>query len=217
MTFDNSVLKALNDHLEDRSYIDGYTPSQSDVVVHEAVGKAPDANTFPHVARWFRHIGSFGESTALFPGDKKAVSSFAFVVRKEETVEEDEDDIDLFGSDNEEEDAEAARVREERLKEYAEKKKKKPGPIAKSSVTYDVKPWDDETDLAEMERLVRSIEMDGLMWGASKLVPVGFGIRKLRIICVIVDDKVSTDLLEETIKGFEDHVQSVDIEAFAKI
>merc|ERR1711962_1339605 len=59
--------------------------------------------------------------------------------------EEDDDEVDLFGSDDEEEDAEAARVREERLAAYAAKKSKKPGPIAKSSVLLDCKPWDDET------------------------------------------------------------------------
>nr|2MVM_A Chain A, Elongation factor 1-delta [Homo sapiens]2MVN_A Chain A, Elongation factor 1-delta [Homo sapiens] len=38
----------------------------------------------------------------------------------------EDDDIDLFGSDNEEEDKEAAQLREERLRQYAEKKAKKP-------------------------------------------------------------------------------------------
>ncbi|KAL6036616.1 hypothetical protein STEG23_033354 [Scotinomys teguina] len=52
--------------------------------------------------------------------------------------------------------------------------------------------------------------------GCSKLVPVGYGIRKLQIQCVVEDDKVGTDLLEEITK-FEEHVQSVDITAFSKI
>jgi translation elongation factor EF-1beta len=43
-----------------------------------------------------------------------------------------------------------------------------PALIAKSSILLDVKPWDDETDMAEMERLVRTIETDGLVWGACK-------------------------------------------------
>lgn len=43
-----------------------------------------------------------------------------------------------------------------------------PGVIAKSSVVLDVKPWDDETDMQEMEKQVRTIEMDGLLWGACK-------------------------------------------------
>uniref|UniRef100_A0A7I4Y0S0 Elongation factor 1-beta n=1 Tax=Haemonchus contortus TaxID=6289 RepID=A0A7I4Y0S0_HAECO len=143
---------------------------------------------------------------------------------KYEPVEEDkkneksaDEDFDLFGSDDEE-DAEKAKVVEERLKAYAEKKSKKPGPIAKSSVILDVKPWDDETDLKEMESLVRGIEMDGLVWGGAKNLPIGYGISKLQIICVIEDDKVSVDDLIDKITGdFESHVQSVDIVAFNKI
>ncbi|KFP30183.1 Elongation factor 1-delta, partial [Colius striatus] len=120
--------------------------------------------------------------------------------------EDDDDDIDLFGSDDEEEDQEAAKVREERLRQYAEKKAKKPGLIAKSSILLDVKPWDDETDMAKMEECVRSVQLDGLVWGAAKLVPVGYGIKKLQIQCVVEDDKVGTDILEEEITKFEDYV-----------
>merc|ERR1712189_170999 len=112
---------------------------------------------------------------------------------------------------------EEKRIKEERVKKYHEKKSKKPALIAKSSVLLDIKPWDDETDLKEMERLVRTIEMDGLVWGAAKLIPLAYGIKKLQILCVIEDDKVSTDELEEKITGFEDHVQSMDIAAFNKI
>lgn len=68
-----------------------------------------------------------------------------------------------------------------------------------------------------MEKIVRSITMDGLIWGASKLVPVGYGIKKLQIMCVVEDDKVSIDLLTENIQEHEDLVQSVDIAAFNKI
>lgn len=125
-------------------------------------------------------------------------------------------DVDLFGSD-EENDAEADKIREERLKAYAEKKSKKPALIAKSSIILEVKPWDDETDMKELEKGVRTIQMDGLIWGAAKLVPVGYGINKLQICCVIEDDKVSVDELQEKIQEDEDHVQSVDIAAFNKI
>jgi translation elongation factor EF-1beta len=43
-----------------------------------------------------------------------------------------------------------------------------PALIAKSSVVLDCKPWDDETDMKEMEKVVRGIEKDGLLWGACK-------------------------------------------------
>lgn len=59
--------------------------------------------------------------------------------------------------------------------------------------------------------------MDGLVWGAGKILPVAFGIKKLQICCVVEDDKVSTDALEESITGFEDLVQSIDVVAFNKV
>lgn len=128
-----------------------------------------------------------------------------------------DDDIDLFGSEDDDDTAEANRIREQRLAEYAAKKSKKPALVAKSSILLDVKPWDDETDMAKLEECVRSVAMDGLLWGQSKLVPVGYGIKKLQIGCVVEDDKVGTDLLEEAITAFEDFVQSVDVAAFNKI
>uniref|UniRef100_A0AAY5F585 Elongation factor 1-delta n=1 Tax=Electrophorus electricus TaxID=8005 RepID=A0AAY5F585_ELEEL len=135
---------------------------------------------------------------------------------KNEDEDQEEDDFDLFGSDDEV-DEEAERIKEQRLQEYAAKKAKKPALIAKSSILLDVKPWDDETDMAKLEECVRSVKVDGLLWGASKLVPVGYGIKKLQINCVVEDDKVGTDLLEEEITKFEDYVQSVDVAAFNKI
>ena len=59
-----------------------------------------------------------------------------------------------------------------------------------------MKPWDDETDMAKLEECVRSIQADGLVWGSSKLVPVGYGIKKFQIQCVVEDDKLGTDMLE---------------------
>jgi len=74
---------------------------------------------------------------------------------------------------------------------------------------------DDETDMVGLEAAVRGIEKDGLVWGASKLVPVGFGIKKLQINLVIEDDKIGLDDLQEEIQEFEDYVQSSDIVSFS--
>merc|ERR1711862_348756 len=130
---------------------------------------------------------------------------------------DDDDDVDLFGSDEEEDDEEKKRITEERLKAYAEKKAKKPKVIAKTSVLFDVKPWDDETDMDAMKESVKSIEMEGLVWGATKLVPVGYGINKLQIMCTVEDEKVSIEELSEKMTEFEDFVQSVDVAAMNKI
>ncbi|XP_043254614.1 elongation factor 1-beta' [Colletes gigas] len=210
-------IKDLNSYLADHSYIEGWQPSQADVAVLEALGKPPTSSN-PHLLRWYNHIKLYDLKT--LPGEKKAPnflnsdnSNNATTIAK---TEDDDKDVDLFGSD-EEEDAEAVRIREERLKAYAEKKSKKPAVIAKSSLVLDVKPWGDDTDMNDMEKAVRSIQMDGLVWGVSKLVAVGYGINKFRIICVIEDDKVSVDLLVDQIESFEELVQSVDIESFNKI
>jgi hypothetical protein len=40
--------------------------------------------------------------------------------------------------------------------------------IAKSIIIFDIKPWDDETDINAMEQAIRSIEADGLLWGQCK-------------------------------------------------
>lgn len=139
-------------------------------------------------------------------------------------ADDDGGDVDLFGSDSEEESTEAAKIREERLTAYNAKKAKsnfhhlirnifnglisEPVVIAKSSIILDVKPWDDETDMAKMEENVRKIATDGLLWGAAKLVPLAYGIRKLQITCVVEDDKVSVDWLQEQIEALEDFVHA---------
>ena len=51
----------------------------------------------------------------------------------------------------------------------------------------------------------------------AKLVPVGYGINKLQLMCVVEDEKVSIDELCEQIAEFEDFVQSVDVAAMSKI
>ncbi|KAJ5238400.1 elongation factor 1-beta [Penicillium chermesinum] len=209
---------ALNNWLTTRSYIVSHTPSQADVVCFKAVKSAPDSSKYPHAARWYKHIASYEDEFASLPGDaSKAFSSYG----PEESAAPapaaaDNDEEDLFGSD-EEEDPEAARVHEERLAAYKAKKATKQKPVAKSVVILEVKPWDDETDMVALEAAVRGIEKDGLVWGTSKLIPVGFGIKKLQINLVVEDDKVSTVELQEEIEGFEDYVQSSDVVTMQKL
>merc|ERR1711892_352346 len=136
-------------------------------------------------------------------------------------AKEEDSDVDLFGSDDEEEDAEAERIKAERIAAYnarkSAKEEKKGKIVAKSSIMIDIKPWDDETCMKELEDNIRTIEMDGLLWGTGKLIAIGYGIKKLQITCVIEDDKAMMDDLGDKVTGFEDFVQSMDIAAFNKI
>ncbi|KAK4995185.1 hypothetical protein LTR66_004936 [Elasticomyces elasticus] len=221
-------LTLLDDWVKTRSYIVGYSPSQADVKSFQAMKASPPVEQYPHAYRWYKHIDSFQSEFSSLPGDpskpytaygpesSEVTINTAKAPEKEEAADDD-DDVDLFGSDDEEEDAEAARVREERLAEYRKKKEGKTKPAAKSIVTLDVKPWDDETDMKQLEANVRAIEKDGLVWGASQFIPVGYGVRKLQINLVVEDEKVSLDELQEQIQEDEDHVQSSDIQAMQKL
>eukprot|EP01113_Clastostelium_recurvatum_P034915 TRINITY_DN47_c0_g1_i5.p1 TRINITY_DN47_c0_g1~~TRINITY_DN47_c0_g1_i5.p1 ORF type:complete len:214 (-),score=96.30 TRINITY_DN47_c0_g1_i5:199-840(-) len=209
-----SNVQELNTYLADKSYVTGFQASSADVEVHKSIGSAPDASKFPYASRWFNHIAAFSSAqVAKFPkGEVPAGSSSS-----SSSSEKKDEDFDLFGDEENDEEYEKQLAERAAAAVAAKAGAKKDKPVAKSSVLLDVKPWDDETDMKKMEECVRTIEIEGLVWGASKLVPVGYGIKKLQISCVVIDDLVSVDDLEERITAFEDHVQSVDIAAFNKI
>ena len=184
------------------------------MAVYEAIKSPVDSAKYPNISRWQEHIKSFEAEHANLKGDR---SKAAELLNFSTAQGGDDEDIDLFG-DEDEVDPEAERIKAERVKEYeARKAAKGPRPPAKSVVTFDVKPWDDETAMAALEKEVRAIEMDGLVWGASKLVPIGYGVNKLQITLVVEDDKVSMDDLQERVQEIEDYVQSSDIAAMQKL
>ncbi|TYH93555.1 hypothetical protein ES332_A13G262900v1 [Gossypium tomentosum] len=211
-----SGLKSLNDFLTGKSYISGDKLTKDDIKVYAAVLKNP-GGSFPSVSQWYNCVSSHLASS--FPGKAVGVSlggkadPAQSAEAKSPAADDDDDDLDLFG-DETEEDKKAAEERE------AAKKSAKKKESGKSSVLMDVKPWDDETDMKKLEEAVRSVEMPGLLWGASKLVAVGYGIKKLQIMLTIVDDLVSVDtLIEEhlTVEPRNEYIQSCDIVAFNKI
>ncbi|KAJ4165624.1 hypothetical protein LMH87_007248 [Akanthomyces muscarius] len=213
-------LKALNDWVTTRSYVESYSPSQADATCFEAIDSAPDAAQYPHAARWYKHIATYEAEFSGLAGDaSKSYKSYGPEMVggvASQPAGDGDEDVDLFGSD-EEVDPEAERIREQRLADYKARKATKPQTVAKSVVILDVKPWDDETDMAALEAAVRGIERDGLVWGTSKLIAVGYGIKKLQLNVVVQDDKVSTQDLQDEIEGFEEYVQSSDIVAFQKL
>lgn len=174
-----------------RSYISGYQASKDDLVVYSSMSSAPSASKYANAARWYSHIQALVGMS--FPGASEGVSveggaggvaSRAMPAAEDEDDlgsdimdDEDDEDLDLFGEMTEEE-----KVAAEEHKKIVEKKKAKAAEkakLSKSLIIMDVKPWDDETDLKAMEDFVRSIKKDGLLWGTAKLVPIGFGIKKL--------------------------------------
>lgn len=203
-------MEKLNEQLADFPYVGGYTPSQADLEQFKTLPSDWKSSNFVHVKRWGNHLSSFSE------GEKKAFPGTPGPSAAKKGGDDD-DDFDLFGSDDEETAAAAEKAKAERAKQLEEQKKKaKPAVVAKSSIILDVKVWDDETDLKEVEAQVRKIQKDGLLWGVSKTVPLAFGISKLQIVAVVEDEKISVDDLTDQIGELE-LVQSTDVAAFQKV
>lgn len=72
-----------------------YEPSQVDSSTFEAIKSAPAAS-LPYALRWFNHVKSFGDLRKKFPA---ATADSA----NGKAAAADDDDVDLFGSDDEEE------------------------------------------------------------------------------------------------------------------
>eukprot|EP01046_Picozoa_sp_COSAG06_P034566 COSAG06_NODE_3632_length_5096_cov_4.608765_1_plen_193_part_00 len=191
----------------------------------------PSAEEFPHVARFFKLLDSYSTAAkAKLPGayEAKFGSGAAPAPAPAPAAAAEEDDGgDLWGDDDDDEAADEEN--EKRLAAIAEAHRQKKLAAGKlkvvinmSKVILDVKPWDDETNMKELEALVRGIKHatnpKAIDWQAGQLEDIGYGIKKLRIMVQIIDDEVSVDDdLVDVICGFEDHVQSCDIFAFNKV
>ena len=99
------------------------------MTVFAAISAAPDAAASPNIARWYTHIKSYAAEHATLPGSSTAGQAFIGGAPAAAAADEDED-IDLFGSD-EEDDAEAERIKAERVAAYNAKKANKPKTVAK--------------------------------------------------------------------------------------
>jgi translation elongation factor EF-1beta len=74
------------------------------------------------------------------------------------------------------------------------------------------------TDLHALFREITKVQKEGLTWGEGyELKPVAYGINKLVMSCVIVDELVGVDDVTEPIEALEDWVQSVDVNTMNKL
>jgi elongation factor 1-beta len=125
--------------------------------------------------------------------------------------EEDDDDAgDMFGDSDDDGDALAAiKAKQEAAKAAAKPAKKKA--VEKTSVVWEVKPADVDVDLDAVAAKIHAIAKDGLSWSAEfPKKPIAFGLFKLMVQCVVEDEKVSLQEIEDEIASWEDLISSVD-------
>ncbi|EPY40274.1 elongation factor 1-beta [Angomonas deanei] len=217
----------LEGKLGGKLFLGGNTPSAEDVKAFNDLLGADNGNIY----RWVKTVASYSEAERKGWGAPvkvtapalKPVAPAAAAPKEEKKAAApakaapapaaDDDDVDLFGETTEEEQAALAAKKAK----DADKKKEKKAVIAKSSILFDIKVWDETIDLEALAAKLKATEKPGLTWGQHKLVPVAFGMKKLQMLIVIEDDKVSCDDLEEMVMSYEDEVQSMDIVAWNKI
>jgi len=67
--------------------------------------------------------------------------------------------------------------------------------------------------MKEVEKRVRAIDMPGVKWLGGTLLDVAYGVKKLRIMCQLIDVLAGPDQVEEAVQALEG-VQSTDVFAF---
>ncbi|GJV76336.1 elongation factor 1-beta-like protein [Tanacetum coccineum] len=211
-------LKSLESYLTGKTYISGNEITKDDVKVYAAVLDKPNSDLYPCASKWFLSVAA--KLATSFPGKAVGVSISAQASSTEAAPVKEaakgtdnrsllnrskkdnqflklgsccrrDDESDLWMRRGGEKEAAEAR---DQAKHHTKKKEMFGG--NHQGFLWRVKPWDDETDMKKLEEAVRSVEIEGLLWGASKLVPVGYGIKKMTIMLTIVEysvvDRVSS-------------------------
>ncbi|OJD26053.1 hypothetical protein ACJ73_02568 [Blastomyces percursus] len=214
----DSGLAIANHFFSTRSYVEGYAPTQADVVTFKAFKIAPDATKYPHAARWYKHIASYESDFATLKGDpSRSFTSFGpesadIPVIAKKPADDDDDDMDLFGSDDEEEDPELVAQREKNLEEYRKKKAAKGKKEAETTVVLGIKPCSDQTPLRALAAEVKALlqNQEGVTYTGRSFQAIGYGIWKLLVKFDVVDEKVSIDKLQFLIqKQFGDPSEEI--------
>ena len=200
-------LNTLESTLQKQQWVGGQAPSDADAATFDALkGKDINADSHPHAFAWFCLVWKFsdnirngwsagGAKAGGKGGDKKGGKKGG-----KDTKKADDDELDLFGDDDDEP---AAKVK-------VEVKKPKKVVIAMSLVMLEVKPLDSDTNLDDLAKKIFAEvtnEKGGLFWKTEfKKEPVAFGIFKLIVGFSCEDEKVSVDDIVEKVEAFEDLV-----------
>ena len=78
---------------------------------------------------------------------------------------------------------------------------------------FGLKPTDIDVKLDQLESRVRQLLLDGVTWLGCTTIDLAYGIKVLRIICQLKDDKTDPDTIREEIEK-DQHVQSTDVVTF---
>ncbi|CAN7020344.1 unnamed protein product [Brassica oleracea var. botrytis] len=188
-------LKKLDEHLLTRYYITSHKASKDDITVYAALSKSPPSK-YVNASRWYNHIETLLSISGIST-EGSGVTIDGLTSITEVANGNSKDGLVVMDDDGNDQDVEEVEERPASL--IASTKKK----ISWESIVIVVIPQDYETDMNKLEEHLRSIQMEGVVCGASKVVPVGYGVKFLRIIATVpfdeeidfLDDLISTHIL----------------------
>ena len=235
MSIEESCLAELEKSLANNLFIKGAHPSHEDATNFAKFVEAkcvPDQDKYPSVWAWYSLMVLFEDEVikswkpAEKPQEKKGGKGKDQGKKgkkekegkkdegKKDEGKNEEDDLDLFGEENEDD----IKAKEEMKKKNKDKKKDKKKPVDKSHVILEIKGWEEGQDLEALaKKIISNIQKDGLQWNTGyKLEDVAFGIKKLVIAFLAEDDKCSVQEIQDELESWKDDIQSVDIVSFNK-
>lgn len=74
-----------------------------------------------------------------------------------------------------------------------------------------IRPWSHEQDMDVMTTRITGMSTDGITWGATHVVDIGYGVRELHIAIVCDTSITSIDSLLEELLSMEDLISQVSI------
>ena len=231
MSIEESCLAELEKSLANNLFIKGAHPSHEDATNFAKFVEAkcvPDQDKYPSVWAWYSLMVLFEDEVikswkpAEKPQEKKGGKGKDQGKKgkkekegeKKDEGKKEEDDLDLFGEENEDD----IKAKEKMKKKNKDKKKDKKKPVDKSHVILEIKGWEEGQDLEALaKKIISTIKKDGLQWNTGyKLEDVAFGIKKLVIAFLAEDDKCSVQEIQDELESWKDDIQSVDIVSFNK-
>ena len=205
----------IESFLANNAYLSGQPlPGAEDAKVLGLITETPDRTKYPNLFAWWWNLCPFQESARALWGNTKQKGGKKDEKKPAEKKEENkdgDDEIDLFGEDNEED------VKKLQEKITKDKKQAEKEANQKSRIVMDIKGHEVGQDFQDLgKRIMTEITKEGLHWENNlQVLPLAFGMNKLQMCFVVVNRLASADWVEEQIyEKYAEEVQSVDIVDF---
>jgi len=205
-------LGKLNKFLESNSFIDGPLVSKKDIEIFKAIANDFDQKKNVSVARWYNFVRQLSpQQIAKLPAEGKVVftSSSSSSASSSSSSGSSSSGSSSSGSSSDDEATKKRKIKEERWARNIAKEQ--------SNVVFDLQTNSPDVDANELIASIRAIERETLIWAqAHEIIPVAYGIVKIRIGSTITNVFVDVDDLQGELSELEG-VSDVKIIAFQKI